>query len=544
MSVSPLQNSTKPSPVPGPSTLIETFGATSSLKSSATRLEIGWTVDDPEIVIVPVRSLPPVVPVSGCRRLTAAARSGEERERQGGRRRPPSHFLRLPMSPPWSRYVERPGGPFAARMLGAAVAARGPFDERNVNDPAGADRPVDLPFYTCAGGDAPRGPRARGRGGRRRAPRPGAAERRAAKAAEAEREAREAVERPAREAEEERRIDGARPVLDARGRPARRAGRPRRVREPRARGPPRQVPAVARRAAASRPARGRPSGHVGARSAQRRGRDRGAEPMAPRRRDPRRRGRSGAARRARRDRGAPARGRPSRLRLERLARAEDAGRLDPGGRGDDRDRRASRIPPWSPGSPRSSSARRCACRGSSRTCSTSPGSRPGARWRSWSRSTRCVRDEVERFEGPAAEAGVALAVDTEAVPPVRGSARELALMVRNLVDNAIRYTRPGGRVDVRLAAADGEVVLTVADTGVGIPRRELAADLRALLPGGPGSLARDRRDGARPVDREARRREPRRHGDRSERARRGLHVRGPPARRAVSVSASPRAGAA
>ncbi len=84
-----------------------------------------------------------------------------------------------------------------------------------------------------------------------------------------------------------------------------------------------------------------------------------------------------------------------------------------------------------------------------------------------------VRDEAERFEAAAAEAGVALDVRTEAVPRVRGSARELALMARNLVDNAIRYTRPGGSVDVRVTTADGEVVLTVADTGIGIPTRDL-----------------------------------------------------------------------
>lgn len=84
-----------------------------------------------------------------------------------------------------------------------------------------------------------------------------------------------------------------------------------------------------------------------------------------------------------------------------------------------------------------------------------------------------LRDETERFEAPAAEGGVALSVDAEAVPRVRGSGRELALMVRNLVDNAIRYTPPGGRVDVRLVPVEGEVVLTVADTGVGIPSRDL-----------------------------------------------------------------------
>jgi signal transduction histidine kinase len=84
-----------------------------------------------------------------------------------------------------------------------------------------------------------------------------------------------------------------------------------------------------------------------------------------------------------------------------------------------------------------------------------------------------LRDEAERFEQPAAEAGVALAVDAAAVPHLLGSARDLALLVRNLVDNAIRYTRPGGRVEVALGADAGEVVLTVRDTGLGIPNRDL-----------------------------------------------------------------------
>ncbi|MGA9160186.1 MAG: ATP-binding protein [Actinomycetota bacterium] len=84
-----------------------------------------------------------------------------------------------------------------------------------------------------------------------------------------------------------------------------------------------------------------------------------------------------------------------------------------------------------------------------------------------------VRDEGERFEEPAAEAGVALSVTAETVPRVTGSSRDLALLVRNLVDNAIRYTRPGGHVDVGLTARDGEVVLAIVDSGLGIPSRDL-----------------------------------------------------------------------
>jgi signal transduction histidine kinase len=84
-----------------------------------------------------------------------------------------------------------------------------------------------------------------------------------------------------------------------------------------------------------------------------------------------------------------------------------------------------------------------------------------------------LRDEGERFEEEASESNVTLAIDAGVASPIRGSARDLVLMVRNLVDNAIRYTRPGGRVDVSLRTEDSSVVLTVADTGVGIPSRDL-----------------------------------------------------------------------
>jgi two-component system phosphate regulon sensor histidine kinase PhoR len=84
-----------------------------------------------------------------------------------------------------------------------------------------------------------------------------------------------------------------------------------------------------------------------------------------------------------------------------------------------------------------------------------------------------VKEERDRFEETAREGGLTLSIDLGSVPPVRGSARDLSLLVRNLVDNAIRYTRPGGRVDVTVSGEGDEVVLSVADTGVGIPTREL-----------------------------------------------------------------------
>jgi two-component system sensor histidine kinase SenX3 len=83
-----------------------------------------------------------------------------------------------------------------------------------------------------------------------------------------------------------------------------------------------------------------------------------------------------------------------------------------------------------------------------------------------------VREDAERYEDQAREASVRLTVDAEAAT-VRGAARDLSLLVRNLIDNAIRYTRPGGTVDVRVSERSGEVELTVCDSGVGIPVRDL-----------------------------------------------------------------------
>jgi signal transduction histidine kinase len=82
-------------------------------------------------------------------------------------------------------------------------------------------------------------------------------------------------------------------------------------------------------------------------------------------------------------------------------------------------------------------------------------------------------DEIERLEDRAKEAGLALELHADGVPSVVGSARDLALLVRNLIDNAVRYTPAGGRVDVTVTSQDGKVILRVADTGLGIPQREL-----------------------------------------------------------------------
>ena len=41
--------------------------------------------------------------------------------------------------------------------------------------------------------------------------------------------------------------------------------------------------------------------------------------------------------------------------------------------------------------------------------------------------------------------------------------------LQNIVDNALRYTAPGGRIDIRVRVASGEWLLTVSDNGPGLP---------------------------------------------------------------------------
>ncbi len=49
----------------------------------------------------------------------------------------------------------------------------------------------------------------------------------------------------------------------------------------------------------------------------------------------------------------------------------------------------------------------------------------------------------------------------------------LQQVLHNLIENALQYSEPGGRVHVRVAAAPGEALLSVSDTGVGIPEDDL-----------------------------------------------------------------------
>jgi len=55
---------------------------------------------------------------------------------------------------------------------------------------------------------------------------------------------------------------------------------------------------------------------------------------------------------------------------------------------------------------------------------------------------------------------------------IEGDAFLLREMLNNLLDNAIRYTQPGGQVTVRIALAADKITLSVEDNGPGIPESD------------------------------------------------------------------------
>jgi len=65
-------------------------------------------------------------------------------------------------------------------------------------------------------------------------------------------------------------------------------------------------------------------------------------------------------------------------------------------------------------------------------------------------------------------------VPPDAVLHVRADSQDLERVLTNLIDNAVKYTEPEGRVSVRVEEQDDTVRVTISDTGIGIAREELA----------------------------------------------------------------------
>jgi len=80
---------------------------------------------------------------------------------------------------------------------------------------------------------------------------------------------------------------------------------------------------------------------------------------------------------------------------------------------------------------------------------------------------------VERFQPRAQQAKVVLNLSVTNTPSIFGDSDRLAQVFTNLVDNALKFTPAGGKIDVLASSGETKLRVDVKDTGVGIPKESL-----------------------------------------------------------------------
>ncbi len=84
-----------------------------------------------------------------------------------------------------------------------------------------------------------------------------------------------------------------------------------------------------------------------------------------------------------------------------------------------------------------------------------------------------VEAALRTVESEARVRGITLRTGTLDNAEVMGSRIRLEQALVNLIDNAVKFNRPGGRVTVQITRDDSDVKITVEDTGIGIPSEDL-----------------------------------------------------------------------
>ena len=79
-----------------------------------------------------------------------------------------------------------------------------------------------------------------------------------------------------------------------------------------------------------------------------------------------------------------------------------------------------------------------------------------------------ARSTLQELSAPAELEGVTIALEGGSTV-ISGIPQLVSAILFNLTDNAIKYNRPGGNVTLRVEEREQEVILTVTDTGIGIP---------------------------------------------------------------------------
>lgn len=86
---------------------------------------------------------------------------------------------------------------------------------------------------------------------------------------------------------------------------------------------------------------------------------------------------------------------------------------------------------------------------------------------------KLVRDAIELFQPLADEKNVTLVAHLPDTCLLQADRQRLQRVIANLIDNALKYSRPGGQVIIRLDQNEQQIKVTIEDTGIGISSGEL-----------------------------------------------------------------------
>ena len=102
--------------------------------------------------------------------------------------------------------------------------------------------------------------------------------------------------------------------------------------------------------------------------------------------------------------------------------------------------------------------------------------------------TQTLTEAIRIVRDRAQEDGIALSVSTDpSIGHIRADERKVRQIVLNLLSNGVKFTPRGGRVDVSALQRNGEVEVTVRDTGVGISPDEQGAIFEEFVRAGGGT---------------------------------------------------------
>ncbi len=87
---------------------------------------------------------------------------------------------------------------------------------------------------------------------------------------------------------------------------------------------------------------------------------------------------------------------------------------------------------------------------------------------------KTLKDACELFQSMAEDKGVKLLCSMSGEMPFNGDVRMIQRMISNLMDNAIKYTLPGGTVELTAYQENGKsLIISVKDTGLGISEKDI-----------------------------------------------------------------------